>query len=104
MPSPGQSPTSTLNMMNSERYLRTKSIYLAAYILAKGGELAGIEAGPDGVFFCFVRFLECENFAEEFNTAREALIDARVFISALQILYRERQEEFMKFHARKDQT
>ena len=90
-------------MKNSERYLRTKSIYLAAYVLAKGGELAGIGILQDEVDFSFVRSPESESWAEDFNSGDEALIDARVYASAFRLLSRERRKELMKFHAREDQ-
>lgn len=93
----------TVNMTNSERYLRTKSIYLAAYILAKSGELAGIGVSLDGVVFSFVRSPEYELLAKEFNTDTEAMIDARLYAGALQMLSRERQEQLMKFHAGENQ-
>ena len=92
------------NTMNSERYLKTKSIYQASYVLAKGGEMAGIDVNSDGVYFSFVRSVECERIAEEFNNAAEAMVDARVYVSALQMLYRERQEQLMKAHAREDKA
>jgi hypothetical protein len=87
-------------MNNRKRYLETCSLYLAAYLYANGVEMAGMNVFDGRVLFCFVRSPESEILAEEFENSQEALVDARRYANALEILECERQEELMKSDAR----
>jgi hypothetical protein len=86
-------------MNNRKRYLRTRSLYLAAYLFVQGAELVGVEAQDQTTIFAFIRSADCETWSEEFQNSQEVLVDARRYANALEILECERQEELMKLHA-----
>ncbi len=84
---------------NENRYLKTDSLYLAAYLFVQGADLAGVEALEGTTTFAFIRSVDCEIWAEEFQNSQEALVDARRYANALEILECERQEALKKSHA-----
>jgi hypothetical protein len=87
------------------KYLRTRSLYLAAFLFAKGAELVGLgEFGDGRVTLSFVRSPESEIWACEFKSGRTVSVDARLYLHALKFLSRERQELLMRIHARENRN
>ncbi len=83
------------------KYIKAGSLYFAAFLFAKGAELADIEVNHGQVIFCFFNSPECEIWSERFKRSAEALIDARLYSSAIRILSSQRRELLMKLHAGK---
>lgn len=86
---------------DSPKFMKLYSLYQAAFLFAKGAELAGVEMDQGQVSFSFINSPECEIWANEFKNGPEALIDARLYMNALQVLSRQRQELLMRIHAGK---
>jgi hypothetical protein len=78
--------------MNSNKYFKTTSFYLAAFLFTKGVELVNIDKISDHkrAQFIFVDspqrklWLESFNFGKE--NAPEVMVDARKFVMAIKML------------------
>lgn len=74
------------------RYFRTTSFYISAFLFAKGLELVNIDktTDPKKARFVFVDSLEREFLLESFNFGKEndpeVMIDARKLIMAIKML------------------
>lgn len=79
---------------------KTRSIYLAAFVLARGAEFEDVEVIDDGLLaFVFADIEEARRLASEYLTNTEALVDARWHIDALDRLHRRAQEALDKSYA-----
>ncbi len=85
----------------TERYLKTASLPLAAYLFAKGVDLVSVNVEGRFGLFTFVRSPEAELWQGEFEREPVALVDARQYFNSLRSLQTERQEQQMKSHAGK---
>lgn len=80
------------NQPSDDRYFRTNSFNLAAFLFAKGFEIAGVDktTNPRRAEFVFVNSIELETLAHEFNFAIDAsseiLVNARTLFSAIKQL------------------
>lgn len=81
---------------------KTRSIYLASFILARGAEFVNVEVTEGMVTFMFADSDEARRLASEYLTNTEALVDARWHIDALDRLHRRAQEALENYHARED--
>ena len=77
---------------SSDRYFRTNQFNIAAFLFAKGFELAGIDktTNPRRAEFIFANSLELELAVHEFNFAKdsspEILVNARTLFSSIKQL------------------
>lgn len=78
--------------MKDDRYFRTSGFYTAAFLYAKGMELANVDrvSNPKRASFVFVDTPEREGFLDSFNFAKddapEVMVDARKLIMAIRTL------------------
>ena len=76
----------------ADRYFRTTSFYLSAYLISKGLELVNLDRSETGskATFVFLDTPEREHFVERYNYAQsdypELLVDARKLIASIKTL------------------
>lgn len=81
-----------LNKYDSDRYYRTNQFNVAAFLFAKGFEIAGVDktTNPRRADFIFPNSVELDIAVHEFNFAKdsssEILINARTLFSAIKQL------------------
>lgn len=81
-----------LNKYDSDRYYRTNQFNVAAFLFAKGFEIAGVDKtiNPRRADFIFPNSVELEIAVHEFNFAKdsspEILVNARTLFSAIKQL------------------
>jgi len=81
-----------LNKHDSDRYYRTNQFNVAAFLFAKGFEIAGVDKtiNPKRADFIFPNSVELEIAVHEFNFAKdsslEILVNARTLFSAIKQL------------------
>lgn len=85
-------PIRDINSNKGERYFRTESFYLSAFLFAKGLELANIDStiDPKRSQFIFIDTPEREILTQNYSFSREdspgVMIDARKFATAIKAL------------------
>lgn len=81
-----------INKPSDDRYFRTNQFNVAAFLFAKGFEIAGVDktTNPKRAEFIFPNSVELEIAVHEFNFAKdsssEILINARTLFSAIKQL------------------
>ena len=80
------------NEKQKDRYFRTSSFYVAAFLFAKGLEMVNVDkiTNPKRAQFVFIDIAERELWLDSFNFAKEnspeVVIDARRFVTAIRVL------------------
>jgi len=80
-----------------DRYWRTSDLFLAAYLFGRGAIIAGVQARDHRAVFAFIDSMERQNWHDEFRSGIP-MIDARIYIFAMQILRRRRYDAVMESH------
>lgn len=81
-----------INRPSDDRYFRTNSFNIAAFLFAKGFELAGIDktVNPKRAEFIFANSIELQTALDEFQFSKEndpaILIDPRTLFDAIKRL------------------
>lgn len=81
------------------KHWKTRSIYLASFVLARGAEFVNVEIAEEVVVYVFADSDEARRLAAEYLTDTEALVDARWHIDALDRLHRRAQEALEAHYA-----
>jgi hypothetical protein len=83
-------------MNNSQnKYWKTVDLYLAAFLYGRGAIIVGIEAVERKATFSFIDSLDRQNWHEEFRSGTP-MIDARIYICAIQTLRQKRLDALME--------
>ncbi len=64
---------------------KTKNLYQAAYLFAKGLEFSGVEGDKDKTFI-FIDSPDREIFENQYNSKRNCVVDVWEFTTALRVL------------------
>ena len=79
-------------------FFRTSSLFLAAYLTAKGAVLVDVSVADDELWFHFVWSRACTTWAVQFRSGKTACVDARAFLEALEVLTRVGNEALRKHY------
>jgi len=82
-----------------KNHWKTRSIYLASFVLARGAEFAKVEIAEGAPTFVFDGRDEARRLVYEYLTDTEALVNARAHIDALDRLHRRAQEALDEYYA-----
>ncbi|MBI1974314.1 MAG: hypothetical protein HYS51_00420 [Candidatus Zambryskibacteria bacterium] len=89
-----------ITMTNRDRYWKTRDLFLAAYLFARGATIVGIEANGHEVVFTFIDSLDRQNWHDEYLLLGKPLINVRVYISALETLRQKAIDVLMQSYGR----
>ena len=79
------------------KYWKTRDLYLAAYLFARGAIIVGIQANESKIVFTFLDSLNRQNWMDEFRSGRP-LIDARIYVCAIRTLKHKAIDVLMEDH------